>query len=69
MSVLDMSLMNVLFALLLAGLLLGVLYKYGWSRGDGRKRPSAIDILGSRGSDGLGLESYLDERASRRGKF
>jgi len=65
MSAMQVSMANILFALLLMMLVIGVLYKYGWSKGDGRKRPAAIDLLGRR-SDHLGLESYISNRASRR---
>jgi hypothetical protein len=67
MSGLDLNMTNMLFALLLMGLLIGTLYKFGWSKGDGRKRLSAVDILGRKSN--LGLESYLEERALKRGRF
>ncbi|MBW2972383.1 hypothetical protein KY359_05080, partial [Candidatus Woesearchaeota archaeon] len=69
MSTLDVSILNVIFALVLMTILVGTLYKYGWSKGDRRKRPAAVDFLSSRGGDRLGLESYLDDRAVRRGRF
>lgn len=65
MNSFKISPVNIIFALLLMALLLGTLYRYGWSKGDKRKRPAAVDVLGGRG-DRIGLESYLDERASRR---
>ncbi|MBU2561694.1 MAG: hypothetical protein KKD17_05325 [Nanoarchaeota archaeon] len=68
MSSLDVSLLNVIFALILMTVLVGTLYRYGWSKGDRRKRPAAVDLLGGRG-DRLGLESYLEQRQSRRGGF
>ncbi|MBN1544183.1 hypothetical protein JW898_01840 [Candidatus Woesearchaeota archaeon] len=69
MSSLDVSLINVIFALILMTVLVGTLYRYGWSKGDRRRRPAAVDILGSRGGDRLGLESYLEQRQSRRDRF
>jgi hypothetical protein len=63
MSSLSVSFSNVLLALALMGLLLGVLYRYGWSKGDGRKRPASIDLLGGRAR--MDLESYLEERSKR----
>ena len=68
MSRVDFEPGDVLLALLLMTALVGTLYKYGWSKGDGRKDPAAVNVLGSR-SDKLGLESYINERAARRGKF
>jgi hypothetical protein len=68
MSLMDLSPVNVIFALLLMATLLGTLYKYGWSKGDKRKQPAAVDFLSSSGEDKLGLESYLDERMSRKGR-
>lgn len=59
------NLSSLLIALLLMALLLGTLYKYGWSRGDSRKTPAAVDLLSGRG-DRIGLEDYLEKRASRR---
>jgi hypothetical protein len=63
MSLANLSLMNVLLALLLATVLVGTLYKYGWAKGKKKKFVSQ-DILGGRTK--MDLESYLDERASRR---
>ncbi|MBW2997096.1 hypothetical protein KY349_02010 [Candidatus Woesearchaeota archaeon] len=64
MNMFKVSPSSIIFALLLMALLLGTLYKYGWSKGDKRKKPAAVDLLGR--GDKIGLESYLDERASRR---
>jgi hypothetical protein len=69
MSALDVSMVNVLFALLLMTVLMGTLYKFGWSKGDNRRKPAAVDYLSSRGGDKLGLDSYLNKRAGRRGGF
>ncbi|MBW2966957.1 hypothetical protein KY362_00565 [Candidatus Woesearchaeota archaeon] len=60
----SVSITDLLLVLALMGMLLGVLYKYGWSKGDNRKKPAAVDFLGGR-RDKLGLEDYLNERASR----
>lgn len=64
MSNVDISASNVLFALLLMTILLGVLYHYGWGKGDGRKRPHAVDMLGR--ASRVELDSYLEQRAARR---
>jgi hypothetical protein len=61
MSLGDLSWFNVLLALLLATVLVGMLYRYGWKRSS---RPSAKDILGGR--EKMDLEGYLESRASRR---
>lgn len=65
MSALDVSLVNVIFALVLMTVIMGTLYKYGWSKGDGRKKPAAVDYLSTKG-DKLGLEDYLEQRSRRR---
>jgi len=67
MSELKFDLTSVLIVLAMMGLIIGVLSKYGWSNGDNRSRPAAVDLLGK--GDKLDLESYLDDRAIRRGKF
>ncbi|MFH1669697.1 MAG: hypothetical protein ABIA62_07260 [Candidatus Woesearchaeota archaeon] len=67
MSDLTFDLTSLLIVLATIGLLLGILAKYGWSNGDNRKKPAAIDLLGK--GDRLGLESYLNGRSSRRGRF
>ncbi len=69
MSALSINWSTLIIAMLLMALVMGTLYKYGWSKGDKRKRPAAIDFLGSRSSDGMGLESYLKDRANRRDRF
>jgi hypothetical protein len=61
MSLGDLSWLNVALALVLATVLVGTLYKYGWKKG---KRPSAKDILGGR--EKMDLEDYLADRASRK---
>jgi hypothetical protein len=68
MNLLDFSLPNMLLALLLMAVLVGTLYKYGWSKGDHRKKPAAVDFLSSSSKDKLGLESYLDDRMARKGR-
>jgi hypothetical protein len=65
MSMVQANLTSVLISLLLAGILVGMLYRYGWGKGDSRKKPAAMDLLGGRG-DRIGLEDYLNERAARR---
>ncbi len=67
MSDITFDWLSALIVLMAAGLIVGVLAKYGWSNGDNRKKPVAVDLLGK--GDRLGLESYLDGRSSRRGKF
>jgi len=56
---------NIIFALLIAMLLVGGLMKFGWSKIGKRKKPVAADILARRGRS-TSLDEYLEDRASRR---
>ncbi|MFC1740924.1 hypothetical protein ACFL3V_00105 [Nanoarchaeota archaeon] len=64
MSRFDIRPMNIIFALLLMTVLVGTLYRYGWGKGDRRRKPAAVDMLGGRKK--LNLEDYLEGRARRR---
>ncbi len=68
MSKLNLNIMNIIFALLLMSLVMGALYKYGWEKGDRRKKKVAADFLSTKG-DKLGLEDYINSRANRRFKI
>lgn len=61
----SVSAANILFALLLVALLLGVMLKFGWGKVS-KKRPVAQDILATRGRHNMNLEEYLQGRASRK---
>ena len=64
-NLVEANLSSLLLALLLMALLVGTLYRYGWGKGDNRKRPAAVDVLGGKG-DRIGLEDYLEKRAAKR---